>query len=80
MAFSNRKLPSKDINVSQLNYEIEAVLMMQWESGYKDGVESCAIMLDIIANTLVEHGNKELADMLSKLGQSFREQVEQCVD
>jgi hypothetical protein len=32
-------------------------------------------MLEVIANTLMEKGNKELAELLDSIGQNFREQV-----
>ncbi|UGO55692.1 hypothetical protein [Citrobacter freundii] len=78
MAFSSQKLPSENvslIDLSKLNVEFQGVLMKHWETGYKDGVESCATMLEFIANTLVEKGNKELAELLDSIGQNFREQV-----
>ncbi|QXV85123.1 hypothetical protein CPTAKMECS_061 [Salmonella phage vB_SenS-AKM_ECS] len=78
MAFSSQKLPSENvslIDLNKLNEEFQGVLMKHWETGYKDGVESCATMLEVIANTLVEKGNKELAELLDSIGQNFREQV-----
>lgn len=79
MAFSSQKLPNEDLSIAKLNDELRNVLMKHWEEGYKDGVESCATMLEVIANSLVEQGNKELAQLLDNLGQNFREQVKQCV-
>ncbi|WLW41179.1 NAD-dependent protein deacylase sirtuin-5, mitochondrial [Salmonella phage KKP 3953] len=79
MAFSSQKLPSENvslIDLNKLNEEFQGVLMKHWETGYKDGVESCATMLEVIANTLVEEKvNKELAELLESIGQNFREQV-----
>ncbi|EPQ8903698.1 hypothetical protein ACUW1Y_000195 [Escherichia coli] len=70
MAFSKPMLPDRGLNSA-----LENALMQQWETGYKDGVESCATMLEVIANTLMEKGNKELAELLDSIGQNFREQV-----
>lgn len=70
MAFSKPMLPDNGLNAT-----LENALMQQWETGYKDGVESCATMLEVIANTLMEKGNKELAELLGSIGQNFREQV-----
>ena len=70
MAFSKPMLPDNGLNTA-----LENALMQQWEAGYKDGVESCATMLEVIANTLMEKGNKELAELLDSIGQNFREQV-----
>lgn len=70
MAFSKPTLPDNGLNAA-----VENALMQQWEAGYKDGVESCATMLEVIASTLVEKGNKELAELLDSIGQNFREQV-----
>lgn len=78
MAFSSQKLPSETvslISLSKLNEEFQGVLMKHWETGYKDGVESCATMLEVLADNLVEKGNKELAELLEGIGQNFREQV-----
>ncbi|QIO01885.1 hypothetical protein falkor_70 [Salmonella phage falkor] len=78
MAFSSQKLPSENvslIDLNKLNQEFQGVLMKHWEMGYKDGVESCATMLEVLADNLVEKGNKELAELLDSIGQNFREQV-----
>lgn len=70
MAFSKPMLPDKGLNSA-----LENALMQHWETSYKDGVESCATMLEVIANTFMEKGNKELAELLDSIGQNFREQV-----
>lgn len=70
MAFSKPKLPDNGLNAA-----LENALVQYWETGYKDGVESCATMLEVIANTFMEKGNKELAELLDSIGQNFREQV-----
>ncbi|ASU02467.1 hypothetical protein P162_0102 [Bacteriophage T5-like cott162] len=78
MAFSSQKLPGENvslIDLNKLNQEFQGVLMKHWETGYKDGVESCATMLEVLADNLVEKGNKELAELLDSIGQNFREQV-----
>ncbi|WCX68629.1 hypothetical protein [Salmonella phage GSW6] len=78
MAFSSQKLPSENvslIDLNKLNQEFQGVLMKHWETGYKDGVESCATMLEVLADNIVEKGNKELAELLDSIGQNFREQV-----
>ena len=74
MAFSKPMLPDKGLNSA-----LENALMQHWETGYKDGVESCATMLEVIANTLMEKGNKELAELLQYWAKLQRT-GEKCVD
>lgn len=70
MAFSNQKLPS-----DQLQDALSNVLMERWNEGYKDGVTSCAIMLDHIAESLRDRGQPDIATILQGLSENFREQV-----
>lgn len=70
MAFSNQKLPS-----DQLQDALSNVLMERWNEGYKDGVTSCAIMLDHIAESLRGRGQPDIATILQGLSENFREQV-----
>ena len=70
MAFSSQKLPS-----DQLQDALSNVLMEKWDEGYKDGVISCAMMLDIMANSLADKGQPEIATLLQSLSENFREQV-----
>ena len=70
MAFSNQKLPS-----DQLQDALSNVLMEKWNEGYRDGVTSCAVMLDSIADSLKGRGKPEIAALLQSLSENFREQV-----
>ena len=69
MAFSKPMLPD---NISTA---LENALIQQWEAGYRDGVESCAIMVDIMANSVVGKAYPEVSDVLQNLSKNLREQV-----
>lgn len=70
MAFSSQKLPAE-----KLSDALNSVLMEKWEEGYKDGVTSCAIMLEHIAETFKNKGQTDLVSVLESLSKNFREQV-----
>lgn len=70
MAFSKPMLPDNGLNAA-----LENALMQQWEAGYKDGVESCAKIVDIMANSVVGKAHPEVSDILHNLSKNFREQV-----
>ncbi|AXC40073.1 hypothetical protein BNKMLPFJ_00179 [Escherichia phage vB_EcoS-26175IV] len=58
--------------------DLDVMLMAQWESGFRDGIDCCVAVLDTISWQLIQSGNDAEGNLLANLSKQIREM--KCAD
>ncbi|WP_349043640.1 hypothetical protein [Brucella melitensis] len=58
--------------------DLDVMLMTQWESGFRDGVDCCATTLGTISWQLIQAGHEEEGKLLGDLSKQLRKM--KCAD